>query len=157
VPKRIAKVCESLSRAEEIRQQFDAGFRMAPPGRREQAANRLLFHLGERSLSLPLEQVSEVLRSRAITPLPGAPPELLGLVGLRGALVPVYRLADLIGISVAPDAAGPLWILVVPQPQLVGLALEARAASLADSSSQEAQQVDLVALVEQIQRRFERG
>jgi len=146
-----------LNRAEQIRQQFDASFRLAPGQLREQASNRLLFHLGERSLSLPLNQVSEVLRSRTITPLPGAPSELLGLVGLRGALVPVYRLADLIGISPGAEG-GPLWILLVPQPQLVGLALEARTASLTDTSSQEeAQEVDLFALVEQIQSRFERG
>ena len=156
MPERTGKVRQGLNRAEQIRRQFDASFRLAPSQLREQASNRLLFHLGERSLGLPLDQVSEVLRSRAITPLPGAPCELLGLVGLRGALVPVYRLADLIGISPAAEA-GPLWILVVPQPQLVGLALEARTASLTDASSQEAQEIDLVALVEQIQKRFERG
>lgn len=144
-----------MTGAEKLRQQFDDSFRLAPTGAREQARNRLLFHLGSRSLSLPLEQVSEVLRSRTITPLPGSPPELLGLAGLRGTLVPVYRLTDLMGIS-APPLAGPLWILIVPQPQLVGLALEAATASLTDHSEQ-AQEVDLFALVEEIQRRFERA
>jgi chemotaxis signal transduction protein len=148
-------VRQSLNRVEEIRRQFDESFRSAPAKIREHAGNRLLFHLGPRSLSLPLDQVSEVLRSRAITPLPGSPPEVLGLVGLRGALVPVYRLADLIGIASPAEAAGPLWILIVPQPQLVGLALEAKTASLTEGVSQEAQEVDLFALVEQIQRRFE--
>lgn len=146
---------QSLNRVEEIRRQFDESFRSAPAKIREHADNRLLFVLGQRSLSLPLEQVSEVLRSRAITPLPGSPQELLGLVGLRGTLVPVYRLAELIGIASPAEAAGPLWILVVPQPQLVGLALEAKTASLTEGISQEAQEVDLFALVEQIQRRFE--
>ncbi|MBX3167227.1 MAG: chemotaxis protein CheW [Candidatus Eremiobacteraeota bacterium] len=144
-----------MSRAEQIRRQFDESFRLAPADLREQVRNRLSFQLGSRSLSLPLEQVSEVLRSRTITPLPGSPPELLGLAGLRGNLVPVYRLADLMGIS-APPAAGPLWILVVPQPQLVGLALEATTASLTAGDSQQAQEIDLFALVEEIQRRFER-
>lgn len=145
-----------MTRAEEIRRQFDESFRLEPAAAREQARNRLLFHLGSRSLSLPLEQVSEVLRSRAITPLPGSPPELLGLAGLRGSLLPVYRLVDLMGIS-APPSTGPLWILVVPQPQLVGLALEATTASLTAGDSQQAQEVDLFALVEGIQRRFEGG
>lgn len=156
MPERNGKVPKGLTRAEQIRQQFDQAFRLAPTELRQQSRNRLLFHVGSRSLSLPLEQVSEVLRSRTITPLPGSPGELLGLAGLRGTLVPVYRLADLIGIS-APPSAGPLWILVVPQPQLVGLALEAGSASLTDEGSEQAQEVDLFALVEEIQRRFERG
>ncbi|ODT56622.1 hypothetical protein ABS71_21710 [bacterium SCN 62-11] len=146
-----------MNRPQQIRQEFDESFRRPPARLREQASNRLIFHLDQRSLSLPLEQVSEVLRSRTLTPLPGSPPELLGLLGLRGSLMPVYKLADLIGLGSSSEAAGPLWILVVLQPQMVGLALEAKTASLADGSSEEAQEIDLFGLVEQIQRRFEHG
>lgn len=142
-----------MNRAEEIRRQFDEAFRVPNQGAREQVRDRLLLNLGQRSLSLPLNQVAEVLRSRAITPLPGSPPELLGLIGLRGSLVPVYRLADLMGESTPSQTSDLLWILVVPQPELVGLALEAKAASLV-ASTEEAQEVDLVALVGEIQRRF---
>lgn len=142
-----------MNRAEEIRRQFDEAFRVPNQGAREQVRDRLLLNLGQRSLSLPLNQVAEVLRSRAITPLPGSPPELLGLIGLRGSLVPVYRLADLMGEITPSQTSDLLWILVVPQPELVGLALEAKAASLV-ASTEEAQEVDLVALVGEIQRRF---
>ena len=146
-----------MNRTQQIRLEFDESFRLPPAHLQEQASNRLLFQLGQRSLSLPLEQVSEVLRSRTITPLPGSPPELLGLLGLRGTLVPVYRLVDLIGLGAGSESAGPLWILIVLQPQLVGLALEAKTASLSDGSSEEAQEIDLFRLVEQIQGRYERG
>jgi len=142
-----------MNRVEQLRRLFDESFREQPTELQARAESRLLLNLGERSLSLPLSQVAEVLRSRTIVPLPGAPTELLGLIGLRGQLLPVYQLADLIGHP-APQTAARLWILVVTQPELVGLAVEAEAASLVASASEDAIELDLHNLVEQIHRRY---
>lgn len=44
----------------------------------------LTFHVGEREFAVPLDRVREILNPPPITRVPGVPPALLGLVGLRG-------------------------------------------------------------------------
>ncbi len=47
---------------------------------------------------LPLATVAEVLEATPVTRLPGAPPAVLGLVNVRGAIVPVLDTALLLGL-----------------------------------------------------------
>ncbi|MBS2033467.1 chemotaxis protein CheW [bacterium] len=142
-----------MNRLEELRRQFDEGFRYPPRDGEREIRDRLLLQSGSRWLSLPLNQVTEVLRCPLMTPLPGAPPGLLGLVGLRGTLLPVYALTDLLGQPSSLAGGGAMWILVVPQPEMVGLALEASSVSLT-AQAEQSQEIDLFALVEELQRRF---
>nr|WP_245215149.1 chemotaxis protein CheW [Pararoseomonas indoligenes] len=54
------------------------------------------------ALALPASLVREVLRPTPLTRVPHAPPAMLGLSGLRGAVLPVLSLARLLGLE---DAA----------------------------------------------------
>lgn len=49
----------------------------------------LLCRIADVRYALALADVDEVVRAAAVTPLPGAPPVILGLLDLRGAPVPV--------------------------------------------------------------------
>jgi purine-binding chemotaxis protein CheW len=49
----------------------------------------LVFETAGRRYALPLAEVREVVRAVAITPLPGAPAAVEGVVNVRGELVPV--------------------------------------------------------------------
>ena len=49
----------------------------------------LIFTLDDQRYALPLESVLEVIRAVKLTPLPDAPPNLMGLLNLRGRIVPV--------------------------------------------------------------------
>lgn len=49
----------------------------------------LVFELDERAYALPVERVEEVVRAVAITPLPGAPEIVEGVIRVRGRVVPV--------------------------------------------------------------------
>lgn len=53
----------------------------------------LVCRLGETRLALPLFQVQEVVHVPATAPLPEAPPWVLGLLDLRGEVVPVLDVA----------------------------------------------------------------
>ncbi len=53
---------------------------------------------------LPLEAVAHVVPGRACTPVPGAPPELLGLAAFSGRVVSVLDLAGALGRPRAPRA-----------------------------------------------------
>ena len=61
------------------------------------------FHLGETELALPVAALQEVVNyPAAVTPVPLAPTHLLGLFNLRGTLIPIVDLRQLLHV---PDAA----------------------------------------------------
>jgi hypothetical protein len=49
--------------------------------------------------AIELASVREVLRRPAITPLPGAPPAVLGVLNVRGEVVPALDTAALVGLG----------------------------------------------------------
>jgi purine-binding chemotaxis protein CheW len=49
--------------------------------------------------AIPVEQVLEVSGLGEIAPVPGAPPEVLGVSNLRGQVIPVIALATMLGLS----------------------------------------------------------
>jgi purine-binding chemotaxis protein CheW len=49
--------------------------------------------------SLPVEQVLEVADLGRVTPVPGAPSEVVGVGNLRGQVIPVIDLARMLGLS----------------------------------------------------------
>jgi chemotaxis signal transduction protein len=57
----------------------------------------VVFKLGPRSFGLELVHVREVLRLGRVTPVPLTPPTLLGAMHVRGHVLPVADLAQLLG------------------------------------------------------------
>ncbi|MGU3539076.1 chemotaxis protein CheW [Methylobacterium sp. A54F] len=64
----------------------------------------LVCACGSERFGIPTGEVLRVLPLRACTPLPGAPPAILGIVALSGAIVTVVGLAAALG---RPGAAAP--------------------------------------------------
>lgn len=62
----------------------------------------LVFELGSVRLALELTVVREVVRAVLVTPLPGAPPVVEGVIDVRGELAPVYDLRQRFGLPPAP-------------------------------------------------------
>jgi purine-binding chemotaxis protein CheW len=60
------------------------------------------FALGEYHCALALEDVSEVLRVVAVTPLPVAPAFVEGVINRRGVVTPVIDLRKRVGLSCGP-------------------------------------------------------
>lgn len=72
---------------------------------REANAAVLSVRLGGMTVGLLASDVREVVRAVAITPLPGAPPIIEGVVNVRGAIVPVVDMRRRFGLATrAPDA-----------------------------------------------------
>jgi twitching motility protein PilI len=67
---------------------------------REEARARYGFRIGELGLLINPDTGTEVLAAPQITPLPGTPPGFLGLINLRGNLVPLYELHILLGMGI---------------------------------------------------------
>jgi purine-binding chemotaxis protein CheW len=62
--------------------------------------------------ALPVEHVVEVLRMVAITPLAEAPPWLLGVIDLRGRVIPVVDMRRRLGMPQRePDLSTPILVV----------------------------------------------
>ena len=104
-----AEAAPITARAAELRDGFDASFAAAPAVARTPTAGLLAVRIGVTPAALRLTDVAGLHADTAITPLPMAPPELLGLAGFRGTVVPVYDLGTLLG---APGTGRPRWCVV---------------------------------------------
>lgn len=59
----------------------------------------LTFHLGDRLYALRAEDVREVIRLPAMARVPQGPPALLGIGNLRGAVLPIAGLRQMLGMA----------------------------------------------------------
>jgi purine-binding chemotaxis protein CheW len=72
----------------------------APPG-----GQYCTFRLGELTIGIDVHKVQEVIRHDRMTPVPLAPPELVGLINLRGEIVPALDLRSQLGLPSEGDLA----------------------------------------------------
>ena len=83
------------------------------------------FEVGGRIYAVDVAQVREVVRWRPITPLPGAPTLIEGVVDLRGTVVPVIDLNRALGgAAVEPDPRTRIAVTEI-DGMLVGLVVDA--------------------------------
>ncbi len=85
----------------------------------------LSFVVGDGDCAVPILQVREILQFEGVTPVPGAPRAVRGVINLRGSVVPVVDVAVKFG---RPEIAPTRWTCVVvvearlgEQRTLVGL------------------------------------
>lgn len=70
------------------------------------------FFLAAEQFAVPVEDVQEVLLSQPLTPVPLAPEQIVGLLNLRGAIMPAIDLRTRLGFErVAPSGAQKLLVL----------------------------------------------
>lgn len=110
------------SDAEVLRQRAEQLARRAPDLVMAEAAV-LEFSIGAQRCLLELEWVREVRALGELLPIPLSGPSLVGLVQLRGRMLPVFELAELLGIPAA----------TAPATRLLVIGRDAAAAGLAVS------------------------
>lgn len=134
----IGRAQAAISRdAAELAREFDRGF-AAPFRSVTDAVEELLaIRVGGDPYAVRLRDVTGLMAGCKIVPLPTPEPAMLGLVGLRNGVAPVYSLAALLGYG--PSAEPPRWLLLVGAGPLFGLAFQEfeghRQVSPADISS----------------------
>jgi chemotaxis signal transduction protein len=107
------------SNAEALARDFDRGF--AEPARTatEDVERLLAIRVGGEGYAVRLGDVTGLVVDRKLVPLPSRTPGLLGIVGLRSGLAPVYSLAALLGYGAVAEP--PRWIVLVGTGPLYGL------------------------------------
>lgn len=82
------------------------------------------FWAGGQSYCLDIARVREIRRWGPITPIPHAPLGVLGVMNLRGSVIPIYDLAARLGLP--PTAENPRNVIVVAMngDEIIGLLVE---------------------------------
>ncbi len=74
----------------------------------ESAAEYLAFFLGRESYAIPIGQIREIVRVPPLTEIPRSPKNLLGVMKIRGEIVPVYDIKVRLKLAERPtNIAGP--------------------------------------------------
>ena len=83
----------------------------------------LVFRVDGRSWGLPLEVIREIVRDAAITPVPGAPAAVRGVVSLRGEIGSVTDPVVRLGLG-RPAKAHPLLVVIKADDVATALAVD---------------------------------
>jgi purine-binding chemotaxis protein CheW len=75
----------------------------APP---EEPREYLAFHIGEEEYAVDIRWVAEVLKPPVVTEVPRTPPHVLGVILIRGEVVPVVDARRRLGLPAQPAARG---------------------------------------------------
>ena len=59
----------------------------------------LAFHLGDEEYALDIRRISEIIKVREFTDIPRAPEFILGIISLRGVVVPVFDLRQRLNLG----------------------------------------------------------
>ena len=99
----------TTTKVEEVRRVFDQA-RSAPfsSGTEEQTEDLLAIRVSRNAYAIRVSEISGLATDRKIVAFPSPIPELLGVAGIRGALVPVYSLAILLGHNA--ETEGTRWL-----------------------------------------------
>jgi chemotaxis signal transduction protein len=121
-----------LENVETLRRAFDQTFATPAPGPAADAEEFLAIRVATRPFALRAAELTRIEARRKVVALPAGVPDLLGLAGVQGKLVPIYSLAALLGFG--PDSPSPPrergkgeragWIAVCGRDELLGLAFD---------------------------------
>jgi purine-binding chemotaxis protein CheW len=82
----------------------------------------LAFRLGADTYAVPIGEVREILKLPPVTEVPRAPPEILGVVSVRGLLVTVMCLRTKLRLTEGePSRKGRILLVMGAQEEVIGL------------------------------------
>jgi purine-binding chemotaxis protein CheW len=112
-----------------------------PPATAQPAANRvagtyLTFQVGSEEYGIEIFKVREIIGMLPITPVPGSPPEMMGVINLRGKVIPVVSIRSRFGMPAAEAHPHNVIIVVENRQGEIGLAVD-RVAEVARFNEQD--------------------
>lgn len=106
-----------------FRHAFDQAFAVAPVTTVETFEDLLAIRVAGDPYALRVREITGLVASRKVVPLPSRKPELLGVAGIRGSLVAVYSLATLLGYGA--DSKSIPWLALAGASDPIGLGFAA--------------------------------
>lgn len=112
------------ARVAELRTAFDRSFAEPVAGAARRMEHLLTIRVGGRPFAVRLTDVAGVYTGWPVVPVPGPRPELLGIAGHRGDLVPVFDLAALLGVAVPAESGRPGCFVLAASTEPVAFAFD---------------------------------
>lgn len=93
----------------------------------EEAQTRqfLTFLLAGEEYAIPILRVQEIRGRTSVTPIPNTPHDLLGVVNLRGDIVPVLDLRRTFGLPAPDDDGKSVTVMIMLGDRVLGLEVDA--------------------------------
>lgn len=66
-----------------------------------QSSQYLAFHLSDEEYALDIKRISEIIKVREFTDIPRSPEFILGIISLRGVVVPIFDLRQRLSLGVS--------------------------------------------------------
>lgn len=79
---------------------------------------------GGQGFGIEIRQIREIRRWSPVTALPHALPGVLGVINLRGAVVPILDLAAWLGLGATPASSRNVFVVAQAEGRSVGLLVE---------------------------------
>ncbi len=102
------------------------------------AGTYLTFQVGAEEYGIEIFKVREIIGMLPITPVPGSPPEMVGVINLRGKVIPVISIRTRFGMPVAEAHPHNVIIVVENHQGEIGIAVDrvAEVARFAESETE---------------------
>jgi chemotaxis signal transduction protein len=114
-------VASMVGTAAALRRLFDASFAAPAASRPERREDLLAIRVGSDPYALRLSEIAGLHVGVKMVPVPSPAVQLLGIVGIRGIMAPIYDLAALLRYPPAPN---PRWLIFARASPPVGFAFE---------------------------------
>jgi purine-binding chemotaxis protein CheW len=85
----------------------------------------IAFRVGDQEFCVNVMAVREIRGWTPVTPLPHSPPYLMGVINLRGAVLPIMDLSHRLGMRPAQPTARHVIIVAQVKKKIVGLLVDA--------------------------------
>lgn len=85
----------------------------------------IAFRVGDQEFCVNVMAVREIRGWTPVTPLPHSPPYVMGVINLRGAVLPIMDLSHRLGIRTAQPTARHVIIVTQVKKKIVGLLVDA--------------------------------
>ncbi len=115
--------------------------RVSPDAAADDYAKFVTFHLDREEYALPIAQVQEINRVGEITKVPNAPGHVIGVINLRGKILPVIELKKRLNLGTTTAIDKHSRVVVAEQgPRLIGLLVDrvSQVINIASSAIEEA-------------------
>ena len=106
--------------AAQLRQAFDRTFALPPSGAPPETEDLLTIRVAGDPYAIRLVDIAEIITERRVVSVPTVTPDLLGLAGIRGGIVPVFSLSSILGY--ASDFGSPRWMIICGSEEPIALA-----------------------------------
>jgi purine-binding chemotaxis protein CheW len=111
----------AAARLADLRQDFDQVFAAPAAAAAQEQESLIALRIEGDLYGLSIREIAGVAVAGRLVPLPSRRPGLLGLTGIRGAVIPVYSLAVLLGYPKAGETVR--WLALCGAKEPLALAL----------------------------------